>query len=258
MATVEPTDPFRLPHVEDGVRETQATQAYHAIRAMILRCELAPGSPINDKSLSARLGFGRTPIREALLRLSSERLVLFQHNQGIVVAPIGLEEINHLYTLRVHLERLAWRLWVESAESRQIDQLAGIFDDVPKLVRAGDVEGLLHLDFLFHSQVYQECGNPFLTQSLYNLSGVTYRIWSLTNARDLEAQAETARSHAPIIEAVYQRDAERLDREIAAHITHAYDQIMQRFLNNTVHRVGGLPLTPIRKERTDEALIASG
>jgi DNA-binding GntR family transcriptional regulator len=256
VVKVETADPFRLPSLEEGVRETQATQAYHAIRAMILRCELPPGSPINDKALSSRLGFGRTPIREALLRLSSERLVLFQQTQGIIVAPIGLEEINHLYTLRIHLERLAWRLWVEKASDEQVEQLASIFDDIPKLVRAGDVEGLLHLDFLFHSKVYQECGNPFLTQSLYNLSGVTYRIWSLTNAHDLTAQAETARSHAPIVEAVSRRDAERLDREIAAHISHAYDQIMQRFVTNTVSRVGQFPLTLPKKEGTDEKRTA--
>lgn len=252
MTTVEAIDPFRLPSPEEGVRETQATQAYHAIRAMILRCELQPGAVINDKALSARLDFGRTPIREALLKLSSERLVLFQHNQSIVVAPIGLDEINDLYTLRLHLERLAWRLWLGEASEKQVERLAGVFDDVPRLVRAGDVEGLLHLDFLFHSQVYRECGNPFLTQSLYNLSGVTYRMWHITSTRDVSQQADTARSHAPIVEAVYARDAARLDREIEAHITHAYDEIMKRFISNTVSQVGDLPISLLNKDGTHE------
>lgn len=253
MTTVEASDPFRLPQIEDGVRETQATLAYHAIRAMILRCELQPGSVINDKALSAKLDFGRTPIREALLRLSSERLVLFLHNQSIIVAPIGLDEINDLYTLRLHLERLAWRLWASEASSKQIETLASIFDDVPKLVRAGDVEGLLHLDFLFHSKIYCECGNPFLTQSLYNLSGVTYRIWHITSTRDVQAQAETARSHAPIVEAIEQHDLVRLDREIEHHITHAYDEIMKRFINNTVSRIGDIPIQILNKDSLDDA-----
>ncbi len=246
-------EPFRLPQLDEDVRETQATQAYHAIRAMILRCELLPGSVINDKTLGARLDFGRTPIREALLRLSNERLVLFQHNQSIIVAPVGLDEINDIYTLRLHLERLAWRLWLEEAGDKQIERLAAVFDDVPRLVRAGDAEGLLHLDFVFHSQVYRECGNPFLTQSLYNLSGVTYRMWHITSTRDVQAQAETARSHQPIIDAVYARDAARLDREIDSHISRAYDQIMQRFIHNTVGRIGDLPLHLFhKKEGQDE------
>jgi len=248
----EASDPFRLPQIEDGVRETQATLAYHAVRAMILRCELQPGAVINDKALSSKLGYGRTPIREALLRLSSERLVLFLHNQSIIVAPIGLDEINDLYTLRLHLERLAWRLWAAEASSKQIERLAGVFDDVPKLVRAGDVEALLHLDFLFHSQIYRECGNPFLTQSLYNLSGVTYRIWHLTSTRDVQAQAETARSHVPIVEAIYAHDLVRLDREIEQHISHAYDEIMKRFINNTVSRIGDIPIQLLNKDSLDE------
>ncbi len=246
------SDPFRVPQFEDGARETQATQAYHAIRRMILRCELPPGATISDKSIGAKLDFGRTPIREALLRLASERLVLFQHNQSILVAPVGLDEINDIYTLRLHLERLAWRLWLGEAGDKQVERLAAVFDDVPKLVRAGDVEGLLHLDFLFHSQIYRECGNPFLTQSLYNLSGVTYRMWHITSTRDVQAQAETARTHQPIIDAVYARDAARLDREIESHISHAYDQIMQRFLHNTVGRIGDLPINIFQKEGQDE------
>lgn len=246
MTKATTRDPFRLPQ-PDGVRETQAAQAYHAIRAMILRCELEPGSVINDRLLGERLDYGRTPIREALLRLSGERLILFQSNHSIVVAPVDLDQINHLYTLRLHLERLAWRLWVEAASDHQIEKLARIFDSVPRLVEADNVEGLLHLDFLFHAQIYNECGNPFLTQSLYSLSGLTYRIWFITNRRDVNAQAATALSHAPIIAAVRNRDATTLDREIEKHIRHAYDDIMEQFINKTVNRIGDIPVQPLKK-----------
>ncbi len=243
----KPREPFRLPQ-EEGERETQATQAYHAVRAMILRCELPPGSGINDRLLIEKLGFGRTPLREALLWLAGERLVLFQRNQVIEVAPVGLSEINDLYTLRLHLERLAWRLWLDRASNQQVARLSRAFDTVPALVREGDVQGLLHLDFEFHSQVYQECANPFLTQSLYNLSGLTYRLWFMTNTNDVKAQAATARSHGPIIEAVRRRDAATLDAEIARHISEAYDAIMEKFLVNTVSRIGEIPIQLLKKE----------
>ena len=70
----------------------------------------------------------------------------------------------------------------------------------------------------------------------------------MTSTRDVQVQADTARSHAPIIEAVYARDAARLDSEIEAHITHAYDQIMQSFLDDTVKSVGELPSKLFNKE----------
>ena len=243
-------EPFRLPQAE-GERETQATKAYHAVRAMILRCELQPGSVINDRLLTKKIGYGRTPLREALLRLAGERLVLFPRNQVIEVAPVEVSEVNNLYTLRLHLERLAWRLWLESATNKQISDLSHTFDTVPALTREGDVEGLLHLDFAFHVRVYQECGNPFLTQALYNLSGVTYRLWFMTNTNDVKAQAATARSHAPIIEAVRRRDARGLDTEIARHISEAYDAIMDKFRVNTVSRIGEIPIQLLTKEESN-------
>ncbi|MFT3732152.1 MAG: GntR family transcriptional regulator [Hyphomicrobium sp.] len=240
-------EPFRLPQA-DGERETQASKAYHAVRAMILRCELQPGSVINDRYLIEKLGYGRTPLREALLRLAGERLVLFQRNQVIEVAPVEVSEVNDLYTLRLHLERLAWRLWLEAATSKQVSRLAHTFDVVPALAREGDVEGLLLLDFEFHSQVYQECGNPLLTQALYNLSGLTYRLWYMTNTNDVKAQAATARSHGPIIDAIRRRDARALDTEIARHISEAYDAIMDKFRVNTVSRIGQIPIQLLTKE----------
>lgn len=243
-------EPFRLPQAE-GERETQATKAYHAVRAMILRCELQPGSVINDRFLTEKIGYGRTPLREALLKLASERLVIFQRNQVIEVAPVELSEVNDLYTLRMHLERLAWRLWLENASSKQISKLSHTFDCVPALTREGDVEGLLHLDFEFHSQVYQECGNPLLTQALYNLSGLTYRLWFMTHTDDVKAQAATARSHAPIIDAVRRKDVKALDTEIAKHISSAYDAIMDKFRVNTVSRIGEIPIQLLTKEETN-------
>lgn len=252
MSRVKRREPFRLPELE-GVRETQATKAYHAIRSMILRCELAPGSVINDRDLTKRLRIGRTPIREALLRLSTERLVIFQQNQSIQVSAVDLAQINDLYTLRLHLERLAWRLWLEQATPEQVDRLAHIFDPAPAMQRKGDIEGIIDLDFLFHSQVYQECGNTLLTKNLYSLSGLTYRLWFMTNKGDVKAQAQTAYSHAPIIDAVRRSDFERLDAEISNHIASAYQRIMDSFTNGAVSRIGDMPICKLttRREKRD-------
>lgn len=256
MSKVKRREPFRLPELE-GVRETQATKAYHAVRAMILRCELAPGSVINDRDLTKRLRIGRTPIREALLRLASERLVIFQQNQSIQVSGVDLAQINDLYTLRLHLERLAWRLWLERATAEQIERLTHIFDPAAAMQRQGDIEGIIDLDFLFHSQVYQECGNALLTKTLYSLSGLTYRLWFMTNNGDVKAQAQTAYSHAPIIEAVLRRDFERLDAEISSHIANAYQKIMDSFTTRAVSRIGDMPIRKLAKREERDVKVGA-
>ena len=76
-------------------RETASSRAYQAIRELILRGGLAPGAPVNERALMEEIAIGRTPIREALLRLSAEGLVIFS-GQSIQVAPVTIEGIRAL------------------------------------------------------------------------------------------------------------------------------------------------------------------
>jgi DNA-binding GntR family transcriptional regulator len=228
--------------LDDGhARETAASRAYQAIRELILRCGLAPGSAINERALMEEIGIGRTPVREALLRLSSEGLVIFA-GQGIQVAPVTLENIRALYTARLHAERLAWQLWLKTAGPSQVSRLASRFDDAAMLAQRDDEEGLVELDFKFHSQIYEECGNEFLSGHLYNLTGLSFRLWYLANPHQREHHLQNAKSHAPIVEAVESRDAERLDREVTDHIRNAFNNVMDRMKGRDVALAAGLAL----------------
>lgn len=73
----------------------------------------------------------------------------------------------------------------------------------------------------------------------------------MTNTNDVKAQAATARSHGPIIEAIRRRDARALDTEIARHISEAYDAIMNKFRVNTVSRIGEIPIQLLTKEESN-------
>jgi DNA-binding GntR family transcriptional regulator len=154
--------------------------------------------------------------------------------QSIHVAPVTIEGIRALYTARLHAERLAWQLWLRSAADDQVARLASIFDQAAELAQRDDEEGLVDLDFRFHSQIYQECGNEFLSGHLYNLTGLSFRLWFLANPHERAHHLQNARSHAPIVEAVQARDAERLDREVSAHISNAFESMMQRMMGKDV------------------------
>jgi GntR family transcriptional regulator, rspAB operon transcriptional repressor len=231
----------------DGLgRETAASRAYQAIRERILRCELKPGAAINERHLMDEISIGRTPVREALLRLSAEGLVIFS-GQGIHVAPVTLQSIAALYTARLHAERLAWQLWMRAAAAgadgrERIARLAAAFETAGELAKRDDEEGLVDLDFRFHSQVYEECGNSFLTGHLYNLTGLSFRVWFLANPHQLEHHLQTIRSHDPIIAAVQAHDMARLDREVSDHITNAFHTVIERMKGHDVGVAASLPL----------------
>ena len=85
-------------------------RAYHQIRHMIVRLELAPGDVIREDGLQARLGLGRTPIREALQRLVRDQFVVVLPRRGMYVANVDLADLGLLYETRSTLEPYAMRL----------------------------------------------------------------------------------------------------------------------------------------------------
>ena len=79
-------------------------RAYAEIEEMIITLRLAPGSAISESELSAHLGIGRTPIREALQRLARERLVSIFPRRGIIVTEINVASQLRLLEVRRELE----------------------------------------------------------------------------------------------------------------------------------------------------------
>lgn len=205
---------------------TKAGRAYRQLRCMILRCELPPGGVIQEALLMDELGLGRTPIREALLHLASERLVLFRSNQ-IQIAPIGADEIRDLFEMRMHNERMAARLFSRRITPEMERALDHSFDGAEALMKEGRINDLVNLDFEFHSMIYRGSRNAFLAGNLYNLFGHSYRLWWLTNrGGEADAMTRIVDSHDPIIDAIKRRDELRLDATIARHISESLDYAM--------------------------------
>ncbi|HSH43920.1 MAG TPA: GntR family transcriptional regulator [Arenicellales bacterium] len=210
----------------EGEERTQSGRAYQAIRHKILHTELEPGQVINEKMLMAELGFGRTPIREALLRLSAERLVLFQASQVIQVAPVDFQTLSDLYEDRLHSERLAARLCAQRMDDDLARRIETCFDEVPRLVEEGKASEIIGLDFKFHSLIYNGSGNSFLIHHLRNLFGHSYRILYMTRISDddIEEHLGVVRSHEPLVAALMNKDMERVDEEISEHIVNSYNR----------------------------------
>lgn len=205
---------------------TQGANAYREIRRAILECRLAPGSTIDEKSLMAEFGFGRTPVREALLRLSTVRLVHFLSGQAIQVAPIGLQDIRDLYEDRLHSERLAAFLAVRRLTPERMAALQHNFDAVPGLLKAGKIANAIALDFRFHSLIYQGSYNSILSDHLHNLFAHSYRLWRLTATGDKKEIVDIIKSHETIIDALAKRNADKLDALIIAHISTAFERLL--------------------------------
>ncbi|MES2522584.1 MAG: GntR family transcriptional regulator [Gemmatimonadota bacterium] len=123
-------------------------QVYHEILTGIVSGRLAPLSRLSDSSLADMLGVSRTPVREALLRLSLEQLVDADQGRGFTVRPLSVREVDETYPILAALECLALRL-DGPVDTQRLQQLKEIN---AKLARAaGSAEQLLVLDDAWHT-----------------------------------------------------------------------------------------------------------
>jgi len=92
-----------------------AERAYRHLLHEIIRLSLRPGQVVHETELQQQLGMGRTPIREALLRLSGDKLVTIHPRRGTFVSDMNVTDLGAVYEVRADLESLAAKLAAESS-----------------------------------------------------------------------------------------------------------------------------------------------
>jgi DNA-binding GntR family transcriptional regulator len=203
--------------------QSLADKAYHAIRGLIVSLELAPGAVIEERALVARLGIGRTPVREALRRLAQERLVEVYPRRGMFVTGVDVRELVRLSEVRLVLEPEAARLAAERATDADRKELASLLGELD----AGSPE-LMELDERIHRAVYRAAHNDLLAATLEQYYVLALRIWSvaLESAHELE---EAVERHRTLLEAIQDGDGDRAAATMRAHVED-FEQAMHRVL----------------------------
>ena len=87
------------------------TLAYNKIRQKIVTCEYAPGTFLNEETLTEALGLSRTPIRDALSRLEQEGLITILPKKGLMVSGITEEDVHSMFEMRLLVEPYALRTY---------------------------------------------------------------------------------------------------------------------------------------------------
>ena len=192
-------------------------QAYRTIRDLIVTLDLAPGAVISEADLMAKLGMGRTPVREALRALAREHLVEVYPRRGIFVAGIDARDLTALSEARSMLEPMAARLAatrLTDADREVIDTLLAELDGLGALP---DERELIALDQRLHRFVYSACRNSFLESSLEDYYIHALRIWFLALDR-LDHLGDAVGEHRDVLEAIRDGDGDAAARTMAEHI----------------------------------------
>ncbi len=198
-------------------------KAYQLIRQKIITLELPPLSAIDEQALMEDLQLGRTPIREALQRLSSEGLVFFAPRRGMFVADISITDLQKIFELRLILEGFCARLAAQRATPEQLALMTEIIEEL-KYVPAEDSRALMTIDERFHEVLYEAGDNEFLQDILNRLHALSFRLWYLVLERlgDVRAAME---QHIEITEALQARDEAKAELLLQHHISDFQQQI---------------------------------
>jgi len=183
-------------------------RAYAEIEELIVTLRLAPGAPVSEAELSARLGIGRTPIREALQRLSRDGLVNILPRRGVLVSDIDLRSQLRLLEVRRELERLMARGAAERASEEERAQFSGIAAGMYRASDTDDDISFMRLDQQFNTLVSLAARNEFASRSMGLMHGLSRRFWyqHYKQAADLPL---CARLHAAVAEAIANRDPDK-------------------------------------------------
>lgn len=177
-------------------------KAYEALREDIIEWRLLPGTVLAEVEQSERLGISRTPLREALSRLTAEGLTT-TGGRGVVVTDISLDDIDELFELRETLEGKAAALAAERGDPAVFDALRRELLRAPELI--GGQDPALHdyysLVGRLDTAIDAAISNSYLAQAMRSLRVHLVRVRRLA-ADDADRLTAAAAEHAAIAEAI--------------------------------------------------------
>ena len=202
-----------------------AEQAYRIIRDRLVMLEIRPGAPINDERLAHGLGFGRTPVREALKRLESERLVVAFPRRGTFATEVNITDLSHISEVRRQLEPTAAAAAARRATNAERVHLVGLLTNLEgQHDPAASWDALMRLDMRMHRAIYAATHNPYLEDTLVRYDNLATRIWCLFADR-LPNLAGHVGEHGPLLRAVIEADDSKAAELAAGHVARFEDAI---------------------------------
>lgn len=197
-----PPDPFRRV-------SSLADQAYKLIEEKIVMLEFEPGGVYTEQQISAVVTLGRTPVREAILRLEQNMLLTVIPRQGVMVAPWDFEKEFLALELRTVVERLVVQRATRIATELERRRLVRLAEEIDASAANDDVLTFTRLDDAFNELLFATARQPFATRVLAPLHSLSRRIGCLYYRNDVGRRnklVEAATVHSVLMRQIAQGD----------------------------------------------------
>jgi DNA-binding GntR family transcriptional regulator len=193
-----------------GRRTPVVEQIAGSIRGMIVAGDLKPGDRVVESRIARRIGVGQPTVREALVALEHQGLVVRKANQGCIVTVLTRAEISQILRVRDQLEAMAIELAMEIAPDSEIRKLVDVSLLMQEAAQARDLPRFFDLDVQFHETLWRLSGNCVLPKLLSQTLMPVLAFLFMRNPRNnnrLEL-GDAAAAHVEIAQAILKRDRE--------------------------------------------------
>ena len=193
--------------VRDGV--------YLHLRSAVLDGQILPGERLGEVELGQQLGVSRTPIREAMMRLTQDGLLVAEANKGVRVRTVTAAEARDTYAVREELDGLAAALAAQHHTPQDAEGLRGALAAL-NAAQAGNYREQTRLDLAFHRCMTQAAHNVTLSDLARDLEQRVALIKHQTGIYN--TWPDTAQQHASILEAVLLRQPDAAREAARLHV----------------------------------------
>jgi len=206
--------------------ESLAKMAYEAIRKSILSGQWKIGELYNEKAIAADLEISRTPVREALLELASQDLIIFLPRRGLMVNRFTRRDVDEIFEVRKAIELAAVEKITVASPPFDLFEIEEALLSQRKAAKQKDYLAFMEADRLFHTSFSELTSNRRLIAILDNIRDMIHVMGA--KALALEGRAlKVIEEHQTIFEAVKKGDIEEARRAMAYHLEQSKEAVVE-------------------------------
>jgi len=206
--------------------ELLSQKVYQVLKKEIVRGILEPGSRLSENKLAKEMHVSRTPIREAIRKLTAEGLVKTSPNKRMTVSKVSLVDMKEVLLVRGALEGLAASIAAKRISSQEIDKLEKIVTQMSLYATKKHLSSYCEVDDKFHDLILDVCGNKWIIKVRENLSNFIYRyrVMSLSVPERIKCSLE---EHRAIMESLKKHDSEEANKLSQIHMENTIINILK-------------------------------
>lgn len=190
-----------------------------ALRASIIAGDMEPGKLYSAPALADMLHVSATPVREAMIDLTREGLVVPERNKGYRVMEHSAKSLDDLTDLRALIEVPAMMRVAAVVEAHEMEALRGLADEIVRTAEGGLVRDFIQVDIRFHLALLAFAGNQWIVDEVHRLRNLG-RMYGLVHLAETGKLVETAREHHELLDLLKINDVDGVGSLMERHIGH--------------------------------------